>query len=117
MDTAALPTLTAADIRDAARETNREFPEAMPLIETGTPEILVTVLAADRQERTYRVVAAPGIRATYEGREITIGAGDPVVVASGVRPRWGNVTRLVCAQRCYGWSVRGAQVPVRWVAR
>jgi len=109
--------LTADDIRRLARTYNAEYPEAMPLIDSGEPGLLVMVLAADRMQRTYRVVVDAGVWANVEGREVWIGSIDPVVVVSGVRPRWGNVSWLVNAQRMYRWSVRGAQVPVRWEER
>jgi hypothetical protein len=115
--TATMIALTADEIRELARTYNAEYPQAMPLIDSGEPELLVTVLAADRMERTFRVVVDAGVRACDEGREVWIGSMDPVVVVSGRRPRWGNVSWLVNAQRLYGWSVRGALVPVRWVHR
>jgi len=112
---AELVALTADEIRTRACKYNAEYPEAAEMIATGQPELLVMVLAADRMHRTYRVVVDAGVRINTEGCEGWISSMDPVVVVSGARPRWGNVSWLENAKRMYRWSVRGAQVPVRWM--
>jgi hypothetical protein len=112
-----LAALTGDAIRAAARETNADFPEALAMIDAGRPVLLVHVLAADRAERTYRVVVSPSVMASQDGRGVSIGAGDPVVLVNGWRPRDGRLSFLENARRLVGAQLGRARVAVEWIER
>lgn len=115
--TSDLTSITADEIRAAAREQNAaEFPEALPLVESGRTVLLATVLYADRAQSAYRILVSPCVRATVDGREVTVGGLDPVVLVEAHRlPARGSMFEN--AQRRYGSRLRGAQVPVQWFDR